>query len=62
MVLLQAMTKLRLDFETESCHGLAEDFTRQSSNVEDCELFPPELAAIMMELWKDSGIQAAFVR
>ena len=60
--IIKAMTKLRLDFDTESCSSLAEEFTRQSSNVEDCELFPPELAAIMMELWKDSGIQAAFVR
>ena len=60
--LIQAMTKLKIDFETESCCRLSEEFTRQSSHVEDCDHFPPGLAGLMVELWEDSGIQAAFVR
>ena len=56
------MAKLRVDFENESCYQTSEMFVRKSSNVEDTEVFPPDLAAIMMELWRDAGIQAAFVR
>ena len=56
------MTKLRIDFEKESCYQTSEMFVRQSSNVEDSEFFPPGLAVIMMELWRDGGIQATFLR
>lgn len=56
------MTKLRIEFENESCYQTSELFVRLSSNVEDTEFFPPELASIMMELWRDGGLQAAFVR
>ena len=56
----QAMAKLRMDFEKESCYQISEIFVHQSSNVEDTEFFPPELAAIMMELWRDAGIQETF--
>ena len=56
------MTKLRIDFENESCYPTSDLFVRLSSNVEDTEFFPPELASIMMELWRDGGLQAAFLR
>ena len=56
------MAKLRIEFDNESCYQTSEMFVSQSSNVEDTEVFPPDLAAIMMELWRDAGIQAAFLR
>ena len=56
------MTKLRIDFENESFYQISEEFIRQSSHIENCDVFPPGLASIMKELWEDPGIQAAFVR
>lgn len=56
------MIKLRIEFENESCYQTSELFVRLSSNVDESEFFPPELASIMMELWRDGGLQAAFLR
>ena len=57
------MPKLKLGFGDKENIELAEDFRRMAqTSAEETEELSTELTEVMVRLWSDTGVQAAFSR
>lgn len=56
------MTKLKLEFESSESTDVAEEYYQLSSGAEEENYLSKSLVEVMSYLWKDKGVQAAFLR
>ena len=56
------MTKLKLEFESSESTDVAEEYYQLSSGAEEENHLSKSLVEVMSYLWKDKGVQAAFLR
>ena len=56
------MPKLKLEFESSESSDIAEEYYQLSSGAEEENYLSKSLVEVMSYLWKDKGVQAAFLR